>query len=163
MEKQLKELNVRVVDQETKSFSSSPRTTPQVKRLEARVEELTRELQERRLSSSSSAKSPSTTANVRDMELKLMESERGKLRMVNEVKSYENKLGKMREAFDELVSGWFPSYCCVGGGADAVLIVQQTSENELQRDKRRADREATEQRQKALGYALSCPHLRPLS
>ena len=44
-----------------------------------------------------------------------MESERGKLRMANEVKSYENKLGKMREAFDELVSR-----CCLwlllGGG-----------------------------------------------
>lgn len=42
---------------------------------------------------------------TRDMELKLMESERTKARLGNEVKLYESKLAKMREAFDELVSG----------------------------------------------------------
>ena len=40
LEKQIKELNVRIVDLETRAFAASPRPVPTSRRLESRIEEL---------------------------------------------------------------------------------------------------------------------------
>jgi predicted nuclease with TOPRIM domain len=105
LEKQVKELKLRVVDQETRAYATSPKSSPHVKRLEARVEELTnklnRELKEK-TESDRAFRNAGTSA--RDTQFQLSESERARARLEVDVKDYEMKLEKLRSSSDELVS-----------------------------------------------------------
>lgn len=104
LEKHIKELNVRLVDQETKSYSSSPRPSAQTKRLEAKVQELTAKLEKALKDKSETGRSDrSSDKALRDLQFQLSESERGRLRVETELKGYETKVGKLRDAMDELV------------------------------------------------------------
>ena len=104
LEKQIKELNVRLVDQETKSYSSSPRPSNQTKRLEAKVQELTAKLDKALKEKSEAGKNDrSSNKALRDRQFHLSESERGRLRLETELKGCETKVAKLRDAMDELV------------------------------------------------------------
>jgi len=104
LEKQIKELNVRLVDQETKSYSSSPRPSAQTKRLDAKVQELTAKLEKALKDKSEAGRSDrSSDKALRDLQFQLSESERGRLRVETELKGYETKVAKLRDAMDELV------------------------------------------------------------
>ncbi|EMD32423.1 hypothetical protein CERSUDRAFT_118769 [Gelatoporia subvermispora B] len=135
LEKQIKELNVRIVDLETKSLNS-PRPASTSRRLESRIEDLTNQLQQ--TSKDSSRLNRTMDKTTRDARFQLAEAERQRQRMEDEVKTYEAKIVGMRQAMDEL----------------------QTSENNLQLEKRRAEREAADYRQKALNLEREVERLR---
>jgi myosin protein heavy chain len=107
LEKQLKEVNVRIVDLETKSFASA-RPAPS-RRLENRIEELTNMLNQENKDKTESARMHRTAdKNVRDTKMQLTESERQRIRLEEECRAYEAKLKGLREAYDELVRPVFP-------------------------------------------------------
>ncbi|CAL1710675.1 unnamed protein product [Somion occarium] len=135
LEKQVKELNVRIVDLETKSLNS-PRPATTSRRLESRIEELTSQLGKN--SQESSRLHRSVDKSARDTKFQLAEADRQRARLEEEVKTYETKVVSMRQAMDEL----------------------QTSENNLQLAKQRAEREATDLKQKALNLELEVERLR---
>lgn len=101
LEKQIKELNVRVVDLETRSLNS-PRPATTSRRLESRIEELTKQLSQS--SKDSSRVHRTADKSARDAKFQLAEIDRQKERLEEEVKAYEAKVVSMRQAMDELVS-----------------------------------------------------------
>ncbi|THH29323.1 hypothetical protein EUX98_g4864 [Antrodiella citrinella] len=133
LEKQVKELNVRIVDLETKSLNSPKPTTS--RRLENRIEELTSQLT---LTTKDSSRLRSVDKTARDTKSQLAEADRQRTRLEEEVKSYEVKVLNMRHKMDEL----------------------QTSENNLQLAKRRAEREAADFKQKSLNLEREIERLR---
>lgn len=99
LEKQLKELNLRIIDLETKSYSRNPQSSSAatIRRLESRIEELTNQLGQvtkdhRRASLSS------------DFSTQLVESERQRGKLEEEVQLYEEKVTAMRLQMDLMVS-----------------------------------------------------------
>lgn len=101
----MKELNVRIVDLETKSYASSPRPVRESRRLESRIEELTSKLtQESKEKTETLRMSRSADKNVRDTKFQLMESDRQRVRLEDEIKGYEKKVGDLRQSIDTLVS-----------------------------------------------------------
>ncbi|KAI0319703.1 nonmuscle myosin heavy chain b [Amylostereum chailletii] len=126
LEKQIKELNLRVVDFETKSLSRAPASTSNttIRQYERRIEELTAQLKE----ANKDTKNRHSLSRDRDALVKLADSDRQKARLEEEVRSYDKELKALRTTMDQM----------------------QTTESELQLAKRRAEREATELRQKAL-------------
>ncbi|KAH8096877.1 nonmuscle myosin heavy chain b [Cristinia sonorae] len=135
LEKQVKDLKVRMVDLETKSLNS-PKPATSSRRLESRIEELTSQLTQN--SKDSSRLSRSADKSARDTKYQLQEADRQKSRLEEEVKSYEAKVLTMRQQMDEL----------------------QTSENNLQLAKRRAEREAADFKQKSLNLEREVERLR---
>ena len=102
LEKQVKELNVRIVDLETKSLNS-PRPAPSTaRRLESRIEELTNQLNQQ-ASKDSSVRAQRTGERNRDARLQIAEVERQKNRLEEEVKASEGKIQTLRETIDKLV------------------------------------------------------------
>ncbi len=106
-DKQVKELKLRVVDQETRAYAASPKSSPQVKRLEARVEELTNRLnQELHEKAESGRAFRNADKSARDVQFQLSENERARTRLEADMKSYEVKFAKLRGSLDQLVS-WY--------------------------------------------------------
>ncbi|CAG8531984.1 6454_t:CDS:10 [Acaulospora morrowiae] len=125
LEKQINELNVRIVDLEAK-LMTSPRG---VKRLESRLEELTVQLDnETREKNETLRVSRKNDRTIRELQYQLAERDKAKTRYESEISRYEQKVAKMREAIEEL----------------------QNSENALQLSKRRAERETIEARERSL-------------
>ncbi|KAI0700654.1 hypothetical protein C8T65DRAFT_580079 [Cerioporus squamosus] len=94
LEKQVKELNVRIVDLETRSLNP-PRPATTSRRLESRIEELTSQLNQTNKDSSRIHRSTDKA---------LHEVERQRARLEEEVKSYEEKIVGMRHKMDELLT-----------------------------------------------------------
>ncbi|KAF8514982.1 nonmuscle myosin heavy chain b [Gautieria morchelliformis] len=139
LEKQVKDLNVRIVDLETKSYASSPRPVRESRRLESRIEELTSKLtQESKEKSETLRMSRTADKSVRDTKFQLMESDRQRARLEDEVTAYEKKVGDLRQSIDAL----------------------QTSESGLQLAKRRAEREAADYKARSLGLERELERLR---
>lgn len=130
LEKMNKELNVRVVDLETKSIADAPRPATS-RRLESRIEELTN-----RLHQESSAKSEkdrmhrTADKSVKDVQFQLMESDRQRLRLEEDVKAYEAKVQNLRDQQKAAVSASlgvgglnltleYPGASAIGCGAKA--------------------------------------------
>src|SRR6267142_384318 len=101
LEKQLKELNLRIVQLETKSYSRNPQspTAPTIRRLESRVEELTSQLSQ----VTKEHRRASLSAD-RDIAAQLTESDRQRAKLEEEVHLYEEKVKAMRLQMDVLVS-----------------------------------------------------------
>ncbi|KAH9960673.1 hypothetical protein BC827DRAFT_1132744 [Russula dissimulans] len=135
LEKQLKELNLRIVDLETKSYSRNPQSSSAatIRRLESRIEELTNQLNQ-----ATKERRGSSVPRDRDVSAQLVESNRQKVKLEEEVRLYDEKVGFMRQQMDAM----------------------QTSESELQLEKRRAEREVTELRQKSLNLERQVERLR---
>ncbi|KAH9942698.1 myosin tail-domain-containing protein [Amylocystis lapponica] len=135
LEKQVKELNVRIVDLETRSLNS-PRPATTSRRLASRIDELQSQLDQSTKEKSHHHRT--SDKSTRDAKFQLAEAERQRVRLEEEVKSYESKIVGMRQAMDEL----------------------QTSENNLHLEKRRAEREAADFKQKALNLEREVERLR---
>lgn len=144
LEKQVKELNVRIIDLETKSYVSSSRPPPTSRRMESRIEELTSQLNQ-----THKDKSRSVDKISRDAKFQAAESDRQRTKLEEERKAYEAQLQNLRKAMDTMVSrlrqapspSSFSDFC-----------FQQTEETNLQSAKRRAEREAADFKQKALKF-----------
>ncbi|EGN94343.1 hypothetical protein SERLA73DRAFT_188181 [Serpula lacrymans var. lacrymans S7.3] len=139
LEKQIKELNVRIVDLETKSYATSPRPTGLIRQLEGRIEELEAQLKQ----TSKDKNDPnrllhSSDKAVRDAKFQLAESDRQRTRLEEERKSHEAQIQSLRQTLDKA----------------------QTEESNLQRSKRRAEREAADLKQKALNLEREVQRLR---
>jgi myosin heavy chain 9/10/11/14 len=103
LEKQVKELNVRIVDLETKSYSRMSQTTTSgdaatIRGLKNRVEELTRELE-----NSNNHRDRASLSRGREATLRFGESERQRSRLEEEVASYREKITAMRQTMDDMV------------------------------------------------------------
>lgn len=103
LDKQIKELNVRIVDLETKSLSyaSSSRSSNVIKRLEARIEELTS--QANQTTKDASRVNRTADKSAREAMVQLAESDRQRVRLEEELKSYEGRVQTMRQTMDEMV------------------------------------------------------------
>lgn len=90
MENQVKELNVRIIDLETKSYASSSRPATLSRKADSRIEEITGQLTGKghahRLSRDSK-----------------FDFERQRAKLDDERKVYESQLASMRKSVDELV------------------------------------------------------------
>ncbi|PSS37014.1 hypothetical protein PHLCEN_2v1156 [Hermanssonia centrifuga] len=105
LERQIKELNVRIVDLETKSLNS-PRPPTTSRRLESRIEELTTQLTQ--TSRDSVRVHRTADRNVRDTMSQLAEADRQRARLEEENRASEARLMSMRQDMDELVR--YPIY-----------------------------------------------------
>ncbi|KDR70292.1 hypothetical protein GALMADRAFT_128012 [Galerina marginata CBS 339.88] len=125
LEKQIKELNVHIVDLETKSYASSPRSVPGSRRIDSRIEELANQLQQTSKDRRESGRLKRIPERSLDAKSQLAESERQKAKL----ESYESQIQGMRQSMDTM----------------------QTEENNLQAAKRRAEREAVQYKERVLG------------
>jgi myosin protein heavy chain len=93
-----------MVEYETKAYANAPRPTAS-KRQETRIEELTnRLLQEEKEKSETARLHRTADKTAREMKFQLMESDRQRLRLEEEVKSYEGKVQGLRDEYNDLVS-----------------------------------------------------------
>lgn len=114
LDKQIKELNLRIVDLETKTLSfNSSRPSNVNKRLESRIEELQSQLNQ---STKDSSRLKSADKGTWETTMQLQESERQRSRLEEELKSYENRVLTMRQTMDEMVCDvlevGFPGLTC---------------------------------------------------
>ena len=103
MEKQVKDLNVRIVDLETKSYTSTPQPNAIVRQLQARIEELTAQLSSAANDKRHSTPLRSSDKAVRDIQLQLQESERHRLKLEEDRKLSESQIQSLREKLDKTV------------------------------------------------------------
>ena len=100
--KQVKDLNVRIVDMETRAFAaSSPRAPPATRRLESRIEELQSKLSQESKDKTDSIRQHRTSE--RDTKFQLVESERQRSRLEEKVQETEAQVGELRSVIDGLV------------------------------------------------------------
>ncbi|KAI8592445.1 myosin tail [Geranomyces variabilis] len=136
LEKTIKELNVRIMDLEATALQ---RDVGHVKRLEARVEELSSQLDnetKEKLEISKNARK--TDRVIRELQFQLGEKDKQKMRFDEETDKMDQKIKRMKAQIDEL----------------------ETSESNLQLAKRRAEREANEYRDRALRFEKECEKLK---
>lgn len=104
LEKQVKELNVRIVDLETKSYASSPRPATNSRRMESRIEELTNQLnQTNRDKTDTSRLHRSADKIARDAKLQLAEADRQRAKLEEERRNYEAQITSLRTTMDAMV------------------------------------------------------------
>lgn len=106
LEKQVKDFNVRIVDLETRSYASAPQPNAITRQLQARVEELTTQLNQATNDRRQSTPLRSDKA-VRDIQLQLHESERHRLKLEEDRKAYESQIQSLRERLDETVGRFY--------------------------------------------------------
>lgn len=148
LEKQIKDLNVRIVDFETKSYRASPQPNSSTRRLEARIEELTNQLNQLAKDKGESSRIQRSTDKVaRDAKFQLAESDRQRARLEEERNLYESQVQSLRQSLDVMVRMFVQSQLV---DMLAYSRLQQTEESTLQLAKRRAEREAADLKQKAL-------------
>jgi myosin protein heavy chain len=94
LEKQIKELNVRIVDLETKSYASTPRSAT-ARRVDNRIEELAHQLR-----SNGDKKSPRSPDKTK---LQLAETERQRQKLDEERKAFEEQISSLRKGMDKMV------------------------------------------------------------
>ena len=97
LEKQIKELNVRIVDLETKSYANTPRSTIAARRVDSRIEELTHQL-----SGGGDKRSSRSLEKPRDINSQLAEAERQRTKL-EERKAFEGQIHSLRQALDKMV------------------------------------------------------------
>ncbi|CAG8439676.1 12082_t:CDS:10 [Ambispora leptoticha] len=125
LEKQIKELNLKILELENKSITS-PRG---IKRLEQRLEEMNTQLEtETREKNEAHRQLRKNDRTIRELQYQLSERDKLKTRLEEEISKYDQKVSRMRQAIEEL----------------------QNSESSLQLSKRRIEREANEARERSL-------------
>jgi len=128
LEKQVKELNVRIVDLETRSYANSPRPGPS-RKTESRIEELTGQLNQHKTDKNDPSRlHRSADKLARDAKFQQAESERQRIKFEEERIAYEAQIQELRQSLD----------------------ATQTEETKLQAAKRRAERDAADFKQKSL-------------
>lgn len=100
MEKQVKELNVRIIDLETRSYSNSPRPPTISRRTDSRNDELNSQLIKDR---EGSRIQRSADKVARDPKVQLVESDRARMKLEEERRTYEAQLQSLRHAMDTMV------------------------------------------------------------
>lgn len=97
MEKQIKELNVKIVDLETKAYASSARTGTLSRRTDTRVDELVNQF-------GSTSKRDSLMRSPRDSsKFENAELIRTKTKLEEDTRTYESQLAGLRQQMDKMV------------------------------------------------------------
>jgi myosin protein heavy chain len=92
------------VEYETKAFANAPRPAAS-RRLDTRIEELTARLTQEEREKTEHAKLQRTAdKSARDLKFQLVEIDRQRLRMEEEVKGSEGKITSLRNEYNDLVS-----------------------------------------------------------
>jgi len=138
LEKQVKELNVRIVDLETKSYASTPQPNSTIRQLQARVEELTTQLNQASNDKRHSTPLRSSDKAGREIQLQLQESERQRAKLEDDRTASESQIQALRQKLDKAQSG----------------------ENELVRANRRLELQAAEAKQTTLTLEREVERLR---
>ncbi|KAI6129291.1 hypothetical protein EDD16DRAFT_1471169, partial [Pisolithus croceorrhizus] len=128
LEKQVKELNVRIVDLETKAYANLPQPSTTIRQLEARIEELTQQLNQVSSDKRHSTPPRSSEKAFREMQLQLSESERKCFMLESDRKASQSQIESLREKLDKA----------------------QTQANKLELSNRRLEREAIDAKQATL-------------
>ncbi|KAJ3051404.1 hypothetical protein HK097_007621 [Rhizophlyctis rosea] len=125
LEKQIKELNVRIVDLESSALSRDAAST---KRLEGRMEELAAQLDAETREKNEAIKNVRKAERVvRDLQFQLQERDKAKGRFEEEMEKMEGRLKRMKGQVEDL----------------------ESSESELQLAKRKLEREVAEYKERA--------------
>lgn len=103
----MKDLNVRIVDLETKSYTNSLHSSPTVRQLQSRIDELATQLKQASSEKFDSSRPHRPDNVVRDMQLQLAESERHCGKLEEERKASENQINTLRQTLDRVVSRTF--------------------------------------------------------
>ena len=107
LEKTVKELNVRVVDLETRGYANSPRAHPS-RRQDRQVEELTAKLtQESREKQDNILAAKNADKTARDVQFELQKSERMRARYETDLQKADDRVETMKTSLEELVSVTF--------------------------------------------------------
>ncbi|KAH7890387.1 hypothetical protein F5I97DRAFT_21807 [Phlebopus sp. FC_14] len=138
LEKQVKELNVRIVDLETKSYASTPQPSTTIRQLQVRIEELTSQLSQVSNDKRHSTQIRSSDKVAREIQLQLSESEHQRAKLEENRKASESQIQVLREKLDKV----------------------QSAESELVRANRRLEREAAEAKQATLTLEREVERLR---
>ncbi|KAJ8508333.1 hypothetical protein ONZ45_g9391 [Pleurotus djamor] len=138
LENQIKELNVRIVDLETKAYTNSPRSTISARRPDGKIEELTNSLTGGKEKAENPRSLRAADKLARDAKLQIAESDRQRQKLEEERKAYESQIRALRESMDKL----------------------QSEEATLQAMKRRAEREAGDYKQQTLSLEREVERLR---
>ncbi|OAX41215.1 hypothetical protein K503DRAFT_848546 [Rhizopogon vinicolor AM-OR11-026] len=138
LEKQVKDLNVRIVDLETKSYANSLHPSPTVRQLQSRIDELTDQLKQASSDKFDSNRVPRSDKAVRDIQLQLAESDRHRVKLEEERNNSEDQINTLRQTLDKV----------------------RSKESELERAKRRLEREAGESKQTMLNLQREVERLR---
>ncbi|KAG6878458.1 hypothetical protein C0993_006298 [Termitomyces sp. T159_Od127] len=101
LEKQIKELNVRIVDLETRSYSNPPRPPTISRRTDSRIDEINNPVIKDR--GEGARLQPSADKVVRDPKVQLAESDRARMKLEEERRVYETQLQSLRQAMDTMV------------------------------------------------------------
>jgi len=104
LEKQVKELNVRIVDLETRSYANSPRPATISRRVDGRIEELTNQLNQNNRDRNALGRSAEKLA--KDVKFQQSELERQRAKFEEEKKEYEARIQDLRNALDMVVCLW---------------------------------------------------------
>ncbi|KAH9822374.1 hypothetical protein DFH28DRAFT_451274 [Melampsora americana] len=135
LERKIKSLNLKIVDLETRSMASgSPRPLSAGSNLNRKLmtidpkeyDELVNQLEQEKENVVRATRR--SDRSLEDLQIKLMDSERSKNRLKDEISNFENKLLTLRKHNADL----------------------QSSESELQLAKRRAERDAADMKEKTL-------------
>lgn len=136
LEKQVKELNVRLVDLESMALRDDRGS---VRKLESRIEELASALDlESKEKNEIVKQSRKTERLVKELQFQLAEKDKQKSRFDEEQEKMDQKMKRMKTQLDEL----------------------ETSESNLQLAKRRAEREVAEAKDRATKYEKECDKLK---
>ncbi|MBW0481798.1 hypothetical protein O181_021513 [Austropuccinia psidii MF-1] len=128
LEKKIKSLNLKIVDLETRSMTSSPLQLGPHRMVvdQKHYEELMNQLEVEKQNVAKATRK--SERSIEDLQIKLLDAEKSKNRLQDEMSSFENKILGLRKQNSDL----------------------QSSESELQLAKRRAEREATDLKEKML-------------
>ena len=88
---------------ETKSYASSPQPSATVRKLEARIEELTKQLNQASTDKRHSTQLRSPDRAARDLQLQLSESERQRAKVEDDKKAANAQIQALREKLDKVV------------------------------------------------------------
>ena len=105
LEKQVKELNVRVVDLETKSYANTSRPGTIPRRPDSRIEEITSQLHQQATGNSRVMRSADRMS--RDFKFQQSEVDRQKAKMEEERRMYEGQIANLRKELDNKVGQTF--------------------------------------------------------
>lgn len=111
LEKQVKELNVHIVDLETRSYANSPRPGPS-RRTESRIEELTGQLNQHKTDKNDTSRlQRSADKLAHDAKFQQAESERQRIKFEEERIAYEAHIQELRQSLDATVELLFIDSC----------------------------------------------------
>jgi myosin protein heavy chain len=133
---------LRIVELETGSMTMRPQ------RIATRAESLTFQLEsEARMRNETLRTTRKTDRMIRDLQFQLAESEKARARSKDDMEKLDQRLARTRTHLEEMVST--STTTSSNRVHDLMFDMQETSEGALQLAKRRAEREANEQKERA--------------